>query len=590
MPSYRKKLLISQISLLLIFLVILYPLVEKAVQNVVRRSLEERTEDLIGKITNAKTVEEMVDNLKKQELLVFFRIGLITDKGVVLYDSHVKRILGEQFTEHHIVEHPEFREALQKGVGYSEGYSKIFSQTFAYVAISFEFLGKKYVIRTAFPLKQVDDLTRDFKIGFLTFAIAILILFSVMILFILNRLSRPIHHILNSIKNYKEGVLPKINLSDVIDAQDDFGKLALTLNSLSDKIEDQINKLIAQKNENESILDSLMEGVIAINENDLITYANHMASKILMAPKNNIISHYLINFKNKHLYLIDTCEKIAKECQKKEEIIIERFMKNDLSKIILDIIAIPKTHKKGAVLVFQDKTSDYKIVEMGKDFIANASHELRTPITVIKGFAETLQDLPDISKEMMATITEKIVKTCNRLDSLVKSLLTLTDIENISPEKFEKIDLGIMIENCLYYIQDSYEDVVINFEKKTKIDPIGGDYHLMELAILNILENSVKYANKAPRINITLSQWAGEIELKIYDNGIGIPEADLAYIFERFYTVDKARSRRFGGAGLGLSIVKTIIEKHQGKVTATSKLDEGSCFTILLPNYASLSS
>jgi len=588
MFSYRKKLLISQIALLLIFLVLLYPLVEKAVQNVVRRSLEERTEDLILKIKDSNSVDQMVQKLKDQELLVFFRVSLISDKGIVLYDSHVRGLLGEEFQENYFVEHPEVVAAIKKGVGYNEDYSKLFSQTFAYVAISFEFQGKTYVIRTAFPLKQVADLKRDFKIGFLSFGIVLLILFSVMILFVLNRLSRPIQHILNAIKDYKEGVLPKIDLSDVIDIQDDFGKLALTLNSLSDKIKDQINNLTSQKNENESILDSLMEGVIAVNEMGSITYANYMAAKILTTQKEKVISRSLVSFKDKHLSLIDTCEKITSECQIKEEIVIERFIRGDSTKTILDIIAIPKERKQGAVLVFQDKTSDFKVVEMGKDFIANASHELRTPITVIRGFAETLQDIPDLSKEMLSNITDKIVKTCQRLDLLVKSLLTLADIENLSSDRFEKIDFVTMLENCIYFIQDSYKNVEVNYERKAAIDPIGGDFHLLELAVLNILENSVKYSKEKPKIQVVLTQWASEIELKITDNGIGIPSADLEHIFERFYRVDKARSRRFGGAGLGLSIVRTIIEKHHGKISVTSKEGEGSCFTIFLPSYFSL--
>ena len=220
---------------------------------------------------------------------------------------------------------------------------------------------------------------------------------------------------------------------------------------------------------------------------------------------------------------------------------------------------------------------------MGKDFVANASHELRTPITIIRGFAETLQDLPEISQEMLADITEKIVRNCQRMDTLVKNLLTLADIENIPETRFKPCNLSALIDNCIHLLLSIYPDAQIHIEKNREEIFVSADSDLLELALMNLFDNAAKYSRPPAEISISLHQEGDEVKISISDRGIGIPEADLEHIFERFYTVNKAHSRRLGGAGLGLSIVKNIIDKHDGSITAESVLGKGTTFTIILP-------
>jgi signal transduction histidine kinase len=254
-------------------------------------------------------------------------------------------------------------------------------------------------------------------------------------------------------------------------------------------------------------------------------------------------------------------------------------------KLYLDLIAAPKPYRSGAILVIQDKSSQHKVIEMGKDFVANASHELRTPITIIHGFAETLQDLPKISKEMLIDITEKIVRNCQRMETLIKNLLTLSDIDNIPETKFINSDVCDVLENCRHMVLAVHPTATIEIKKekdeiKAPIDP-----DLMELAIMNLLDNAVKYSKPPARVTISISSQKNDVKITIADQGIGIPEEDVDKIFERFFTVDKAHSRRLGGAGLGLSIVKTIITKHEGTIQVQSIVGKGSTFTILLPRH-----
>lgn len=230
-----------------------------------------------------------------------------------------------------------------------------------------------------------------------------------------------------------------------------------------------------------------------------------------------------------------------------------------------------------------EKSSEYKKLEIGKDFVANASHELRTPITIIKGFTETLQDIPNLSAEMFQHIIEKILKNCQRMELLIKNLLLLSDIEHFPKARFRECLLFPLIERGKDTLLSLHPEVSIKFSSDCKDIYLNADFDLLELAIANLLENAVKYSDPPAKIHVSVKGCDDQVKIAITDKGKGIPEKDVDYIFERFYTVDKTHSRKLGGAGLGLSLVKTIVEKHDGKIFVESILGKGSTFTLLLP-------
>lgn len=221
---------------------------------------------------------------------------------------------------------------------------------------------------------------------------------------------------------------------------------------------------------------------------------------------------------------------------------------------------------------------------MRKDFIANASHELKTPITIIRGFAEMLHDNPGLPTDTVGEMTTKIVKNCKRMNSLIKDLLTLSDIENIPLSRLVRCDLVKIAEQCTNTLHDIYPDAEVNIHcDKEKTYAVTADPSLLELALMNLLENAAKYSKAPAQIDISLDKMDSKIKITLSDKGIGIPKGDLEHIFERFYTVDKAHSQKLGGSGLGLSIVQTIIHKHFGQIAIDSVLGEGTTFTITLP-------
>lgn len=221
--------------------------------------------------------------------------------------------------------------------------------------------------------------------------------------------------------------------------------------------------------------------------------------------------------------------------------------------------------------------------DVGKDFISNASHELRTPITIIKGFAETLKDLPDISPAVYQEILEKILKNCERMDSLIRNLLLLADLENGQKSAVQECDLVEKIDAVSYGLISLHQEATIEIFASTEHAKILANGDLLELALRNLLENAVKYAKGAPQIQIRLEIVGSQAEVTILDRGIGIPAEDLPHIFSRFYTVNKAHSRKLGGAGLGLSIVKKIIENHGGTIRVSSAFGDWTQFVLTFP-------
>ncbi len=419
----------------------------------------------------------------------------------------------------------------------------------------------------------------EFKRRIVLFGCGFLLLYSLVTGAIIHRLSHPLQQIIDAILPYQEGdLLPRIALERSA-IKGEFGKLATLLHSLTDRIQKQIERLKQQRKETEEILQSLGEGVVAVDISGNTTFANETACRMLGISLDAVLGQPLSCCGQ----LAAKCHEAIQQVLQTSEAVEQTWDNGQKGRIYLDLAAVPRIGQNGAILVIQDKTSDYKILEMGKDFIANASHELRTPITIIRGFAETLQDHPNLSSETLCEIAGKIVRTSGRLDKLIKGLLMLADIENLCVEKFQMIDLVALLEQSKHLLLASHPNAHLTFSSDLLRASVAADPLLLELAIMNLLENAVKYSPMPASIELSIHAAGSEARIEVRDQGIGIPEGDLSYVFDRFYTVDKARSRKSGGAGLGLSIVKTIVEKHDGKVTAASELGKGSTFTISLP-------
>lgn len=329
----------------------------------------------------------------------------------------------------------------------------------------------------------------------------------------------------------------------------------------------------------------LEEGVLFLNEQYQGLECNRACCRVLGCRSSDLLNKNffsIINFPRSEI--LEKCRELLKRLEHSPfELRDSVFYKGEHDSFVVDIV-VAKINQYERVLILKDTHQDYQTFKMGKEFISNASHELRTPITIIKGFIETLQDLPEVSDAMLEGIFEKILRSCKRMDDIVKNLLILTDLDHLFKPNMKSFDLLALLDNCKHSILELYPETTVEIislekEKMTEADP-----SLLELAMMNLLQNAVKYSPTPATIQIKLEEGKTESLIKIIDNGCGIPEENLPHIFNRFYSVNKTLSRKLGGAGLGLSIVKNIIEKHQGNITAESNPDGGTIFTVALPN------
>lgn len=536
-------------------------------------------DELIRELVIAKNDEELVQALKDHKSQLFYRVGILDNERRLLYDSHTKRLLGTPFFPLQFVTHPEIEEALQNGSGYSEEYSHLLGQKLVYLAKRFDFHGQPYVIRLAFPFQYIQDLREGFTIGFLFFGSLVLILFSALASILLNHFSSPIRDITWAIRNYTEGnldTLPNIHLKTA--QQDEFTHLAKTLNSLSQRVRLEIESVTRERNEKEAILESLSEGVIAVDNNFSVSYANKTALRFLELHHTVVGKPLPAELNPKYQRLLEQC------CQKKALVVDEMEIRRANDRLYLNVVATPREYGGGALLVLHDKSVYYRMIEMRKAFIANASHELKTPITVIRGFAETFHDNFDLPKETVQEVTKRIVDNCRRMTSIIKNLLTLADIENLPSFRVAPRNIVGLIQGCKTTVLSVWADAEITVVCDTNESfDVEVDESLMEMAITNLLDNAAKYSEGSAKIEVRIMKKESWVVVEVQDRGIGIPDADLEHIFQRFYRVNKIHSTKLGGSGLGLSIVETIINKHLGRITVQSTLGHGSTFTIFLP-------
>jgi len=583
MLSFRQRIFTCYFIVFIFFLALIFPFSSRSVKQISHNALRSRADELIQMMLLLPSDEAIIQRLKTKKSAIFFRVTVINNEQQVIYDSHAKGVSSFEMTQN-AINHPEILQATREGEGYYIGHSELLGQELFYLAKSFDFHGKPYIVRIAFPYKYIEEITTNFEMGFLSLITVVLLLFSLMTWVIIHLLTAPIQEIIEAIRPYQDGTqatIPEITLQSGVTG-DEFLKLAQTLNSLSSRIRSHIDILTRERNEKEAILQSLNEGVIAVDEKMDITYANGMALRLA-----DIAEEGLVGAPFSILRKQSWCDLLT-ACQQREELLSETLQcKKNGDKLYLQVIAAPKSQQHGAILVIQDQSPQYKMLEMRKDFVSNASHELKTPITIILGFAEALHDNPDLPFEIVHEVTGKILNNCHRMASLIKDLLTLSDIEQLSVHSLIEMNLYDSVDHCAQMIQDAFPMAHIEIRRMAESGYIWGVPNLVDMALMNLMENAAKYSAEPAQVVVTIDQQDNWVVLAVEDRGFGIPEEDLEHIFQRFYRVDKAHSQKIGGTGLGLSIVETIVDKHRGKISVNSKLGEGSTFTVLWPAAAS---
>lgn len=366
-----------------------------------------------------------------------------------------------------------------------------------------------------------------------------------------------------------------------VKSNDEIGKLTKTFNYMAGELKDTLGEISNEKNKVETILNNMTDGVIAFNINGEMIHINPVAESIL--SKNDFKCDFN-TFSRLHDLSITLEEILYMQTVANDEKIIA--IGDRTIKVNFVLFKGEEDKPGGIIIVLQDITEQEKLENMRRDFVANVSHELRTPLTSIKSYAETLLDGASEEPETMLRFLGVINSEADRMTRLVKDLLQLTKIENRQVQWNMK---DLMLSEL---VADSVEKMCMEAKNKGlilenyvigDIPVIQGDYDRIEQVVLNILSNAIKYTPAGGKITMYTSKLYNDVYVKVADTGVGIPQADVDRIFERFYRVDKARSREMGGTGLGLSIAKEIVEAHGGTILVSSTLGKGTEITVKLP-------
>ena len=481
------------------------------------------------------------------------RVTLINLEGRVLADN---RYLGESMEDYS--SRPEILQAGENYFGISERFSETTKENTLYVALRIDQDVKGYV-RLAMPLRVIQkqqDLMRT-QIFVIAFIIAV---FTLLIsLFIARAIMKPLVKITKTAEQMALGHY-ELRLSG--DRNDEIGKLAAAMNDLAAETQTRVNDLTNNRNQLETILAGLSEGVIAIDMKCSVMHINESAQKMLKMESVNAKSQSLHDLKQ----TLEVAH-VAESCLQ-ERILLRTLLKVDQRNIDVSVAPLDGLDNQsiGAVLVLQDLTDVLYLEKVRSEFVANASHELKTPISAIRGLVETIIDDSGMKKITVNTFLTRIKNQAIRLDNIVKDLIQLSRFdahENI--RKNDELDLGNLLKRTYEARLEDAEGggVALALELPSRPIFVKGEEEALEQMITNLIDNGIKYSGDEGQVKLILNKLGQMARIQVADNGMGIPLEEQQRVFERFYRVDRGRSRHQGGTGLGLSIVKHIVTAHR---------------------------
>lgn len=362
-----------------------------------------------------------------------------------------------------------------------------------------------------------------------------------------------------------------------VKSNDEIGQLAQMFNQLTFKLKQTIDEMDLERSKLDTIFSYMAEGVIAIDKNRTIIHANPIGKKI-----TGITDTYLEEETKLQLERVNMA---SLNYSKPKTLNGETVFETEIG--VYKVKYAPFKNEKdiiaGIIMVFQDITQEHKLDNMRKEFVANVSHELKTPITTIKSYTETLM-LDDIELETQKMFLSVIDKECDRMARLVRDLLQLS---NIDYKKTKWIRTSVSLRDLVtdsinkLHILAYEKNQSIEYEIEENLPEINVDKDGIEQVLLNLISNAIKYTEENGVVRISAKKILNNVVLKIEDDGIGIPEEDMPRLFERFYRVEKGRSRDMGGTGLGLSIAKEILEAHNAKIKISSEFGKGTTVSII---------
>jgi two-component system, OmpR family, phosphate regulon sensor histidine kinase PhoR len=544
----------------------------------VERSLEKDSElithILRGKLTTEGSSEfsDAVNNLSRGP---GWRITVIRADGAVIADTEADPAKMEN---HRL--RPEIIAAASQGTGSSIRPSGTVREDLMYFARRIEGAdGQHYFIRLAVHLRELDRELREFYLGIALAAAFAMLAAGILCYVFARRHAAPLVELTQFADAVRQGDLTR---RIVRKDEGEIGTLATSLDSMASSLSRMIAETRQDRAQLLAMLSSMSEGVIAIDPAQRIVLANGAAGHLLGFRSNESVGRLLWEVVRHEAVLRKATDVLR--TRESSNIQVGPIAGRHLDITICTFSASDVAD--ALVIVLHDVTQSVRYQELRKEFVANVSHELRTPLTAIKGFAETLRESalgdPQRAPQFLATIE----KHADQLTNLVSDLLQLSRLESAGGlPKQVRISVTPLVDRAVDVLRPeaNKKRQELHVEIAPHLPALSGDPDYLERAVANLVENAIKYTPEGGEVTVSARQDENEIIIDVTDNGIGIPQADLPRIFERFYRVDRSRSREMGGTGLGLSIVKHIAQAHHGRVEVTSTPGSGSTFRLILP-------
>lgn len=515
------------------------------------------------------------------------RVTLVLPDGTVAADSQ-EDPAGMQ---NHL-DRPEIRDALQRGEGTARRTSPTQGRDTIYHAKAIRRDGRTLaVVRVGLPEHEVDAALLDLVIKTMAGGLVAALLAAFLSWLVSRRVARPVEEMAAGVKEMiADGSETRLKPPNI----HEFSTLAGTMNLMADGLRQRLVATGAQQKELETTLSGMSEAVLLLDATDRIRIINPAAERLLRLEHGFSTGRRIFDILQEGPLFEFVSRPMDGEDAIEEEINVEsdkpRFVHAFRSSIRDD-----QGCSRGTLLVLHDITRLKRLEAIRRDFVANVSHELKTPITSIKGFVETLRSDTDHDPETVRRFLDIIARHTDRLNSIIEDLLVLSRIEqaeNLGRDKVledpgmarEKVLVSSIVESVMMVCEPRASRRNIQISATVQPDSVAFvNQPLMEQALLNLVENAVKYTDQGGHVDVAASVSDGRLTLTVSDDGCGIPKEHLPRIFERFYRVDKGRSRSQGGTGLGLSIVRHVATIHGGKVRVTSEPGVGSQFVIDVP-------
>lgn len=521
-----------------------------------------------------------IDRLSKEAAgQTVTRVTVILPNGHVVGDSEE---MPAKMGSH--LDRDEVREAYKGNVGMSIRHSDTLDQDMMYVALPLmvdqTLVG---VLRTSIAVTAVDELLGVIRWRIAIGALLVALLASLVSWYVSRRITIPLERMQDGSKRFADGDLDY--RLPVLDTAELAG-LAESINHMAGQLQIRMDEITRQRNKTEAVLSSMREGVIAMDLDQRVISINQAAARMFGVSIRTVNGRSVLEVIRNHAFqeLMDRSLSTGKNLE--SDIVYHQNGERTFNVHCTPLLDAQKK-RMGGLLVISDVTQLRRLENMRRDFAASVSHEIKTPLTAIKGFVETLctGDVEDREEtRRFLTIIERHV---NRLATIIDDLMQLSRIER--DDEIQQIGMACcrieeVIDTAIGLCADGIREKAIDVQLSCESDLEGCyDATLLEQAVVNLLDNAIKYSPGESTIHIQALAVDDEIHLRFTDQGIGIAQKDLPRLFERFYRVDKARSRKLGGTGLGLAIVKHIAQAHGGYVNVESELGKGSTFTLHLP-------